>query len=128
MKLFRYMSENEYQKYLKGETLINTKKHEGKNNTSVGFCFMEGDLEKALESIHFLNGIVCQEVLCIFEIDEKHLTKSQAKYAPIIKDGDDIFDTLFKLYNGWHDFDIREEYCLTKYNNKIAKLVYCNKN
>lgn len=123
MKVFRYMSKIEYDKYMNGEDLINNKNHEGTNNTSIGFCFMEGDIKKAEESIEFLMGIVNEEVLCVFEIDEKYLTKSQAKYASVIEKQGSMLEMLEKLYNGWNDFDIREEYCLTKYNNKIARLI-----
>ena len=58
MKLFRFMSKEEFNKYLKGEELINEIKHIG-NTNSKGFCFMNledyyAEIEKQQEEIEDL--------------------------------------------------------------------------
>lgn len=110
MKLFRYMSKNEFNKLINGETLKNDKKHTGFTD-SVGFCFMEGEEGTAEYCYDFLSGIVSNEVLVLFETD-KELKKGYGRYAD--------------PYGSFFDTIMKTEYSITEYNKDIIKpLKYC---
>lgn len=52
MKVFRFMSKLEFEKYKNDITLINNKKHDGKTN-SIGFCFLNIEEFTPEEAMHF---------------------------------------------------------------------------
>lgn len=110
MKLFRFMSKEEFNKYLKGEELINEIKHIG-NTNSKGFCFMNCEDYEPEYAYQFLSGIVSTGVCAVFETNEI-LTKSYARYA--------------EPYGRFLDSFISDEYCIEKYSNNDFKLIkYC---
>lgn len=104
MKIFRFMSKEEFDKLLAGEILVNNKKHDA-NTNSIGFCFMEGDPEYCYE---FLSGIVSDEVCVVFET-KKELNKSFGIYA----DPNGFF----------YDTITQDEYCTEEYNLEDFKMV-----
>lgn len=110
MILTRFCSQAEYDKYLSGETLTNTTDHYrgGKGgSTSVGFCFTTDESKTAWR---YLKGCVDFDVCVVLEIADALLTHSVGKYADYSKD-DGIGSCL------------KQEYCLTTYSNKTAKLL-----
>lgn len=110
MKLFRFMSKNEFDAYMNGDTLKNYAKHKGYTN-SKGFCFMNLEDYEPEYAYSFLSGIVSVGVCVVFETD-KILTKSYGRYA--VPEGN-IFDSF-----------ISNEYCIEEYNKNDFKLIkYC---
>lgn len=90
MKLYRYMSINEFLKLMSGEKLTNTNKFSMNRTDSEGFCFLgeettyqqgydheEGQIltYDALSCLHFLKGIVSDEVLVEFNPSESAIKK-----------------------------------------------------
>lgn len=110
MEIFRFMSKKEFNKYLKGEELINKKKHKGYTN-SEGFCFMDCEDYEPEDAYMFLSGIVSTGVCVVFET-KKELTNSYGIYA-------DPYGALFDSFTS-------DEYCIEKYSKKDFKLIkYC---
>lgn len=119
MYLYRFMSIDEFNKFMKGETLINNKEHTGFTN-SVGFCFGKCDGDN-LEDIkydpkfdwQYLEGAIEDpDICCIFEVDEKFVNKGWGRYAD--------------PYGSFWDSIRVDEYSTTMYNNKNFKLIaYC---
>lgn len=110
MKLFRFMSKEEFNKYLKGEKLINETKHIGYTN-SKGFCFMNLEDYEPEYAYQFLSGIVSTGVCVVFETNEI-LTKSYGGYA--------------EPYGDFFDSFVSNEYCTEEYSNNDFKLIkYC---
>lgn len=69
MKLFRFMSKEEFRKLVNGEELENNKVHEGKTN-SIGFCFMKEDICNIPEyAYNYLSGIVSKDICVKFETE-----------------------------------------------------------
>lgn len=116
MKVFRFMSQKEFNKYLDGEKLVNTSDHRGKFSGSKGFCFfeyMDWD-DDGVDGIspeyayEFLSGVATMDVVAVFETDVR-LNKSHGRYA---NPYGSFFDTI------WMD-----EYCTTEYDNKSFHLI-----
>lgn len=126
MKVFRFMSKEEFKKYKAGELLENNKKHESKTS-SVGFCFFDIKDFEPKNAMHFLSGIVSFDVCAVFEVDKKILNKTYGVYASPIKRTGDI-EELINLLKGLNDKFTATEYCTTKYNNKDFKLVKYTEN
>lgn len=112
MKVFRFMSQEEFNKLQKGEVLTNTSEHLESNTTSVGFCFMDCEDYSPESTYEFLAGVVSEDVVVQFEVDESLLTKSEGTYAaPLI---DDV---------SWFSTMNVDEYCCTSYSNKDFKIL-----
>ena len=107
MKVFRFMSKEEFEKFKKGEELVNNKVHTG-HTTSIGFCFINIEDFEPEYAYHFLSGIVSPDICAIFETDEQ-LNRSQGTYAT--------------PYGDWFDSFVATEYCPKKYSNKNFKLL-----
>ena len=118
MRVFRFMSMDEFKKYQIGNILSNDKNHRdyGQKTESVGFCFMDCDDYCPECAYEFLSGIVSDDVCAVFEVDESLLTKSSGTYAsPLIDDDVSWFSTM--------DVD---EYCCQSYDKNNFKLIaYC---
>lgn len=111
MKVFRFMSQEEFDKYNRGELLCNRKQHTGFTD-SIGFCFMNTKDFEAEDAYMFLSGIVSSEVCAIFETDKK-LTKSCGQYA-------DPYGSFWGTFTA-------TEYCTEEYSKQDFKLIeYCN--
>lgn len=122
MKVYRYMSLNEFYKLTNGLDLVNNADHSKKSRTvSEGFCFLPenvtfySDVINAEEIVspdvafEFMKGIVCDDILVEMEIDQALLTESFGVYAdPYSFDG---YTILIK------------EYTLKKYNWNIAEVI-----
>ena len=117
MKVFRFMSQEEFEKYLDGEKLVNTTDHRNKFSGSIGFCFFEYLDWTDNSSIHgispeyayeFLSGVATMDVVAVFETDVQ-LNKSHGRYADPYGS---FFDTI------WMD-----EYCTTEYDNESFHLI-----
>lgn len=132
MKVFRFMSYEEFKKYKEGQVLENNTKHIGKTN-SVGFCFLDADEIDIKQALHFLSGIASFDICAVFETNKK-LNKTYGEYAKPIKDYDK--QNLLKFY---YDLimlsqDIPEnrikinEYCTKKYSKADFKLIKYSKN
>lgn len=115
-KLYRYMSYDEFEKYLRGEEIIG-KKH--KVNREVepyqAICFLPPKTTRGYtpeRAISFLGGVVTQELLVEFEVvkEYKHLIhKDKGWYADPDSDA-------------WDDGFYVVEYSLPSYNNTILKV------
>lgn len=126
MKVFRFMSNEEFQKYKCGSKLKNAKVHKGKTN-SIGFCFLNLDEYKPEEAMHFLSGIVSYDICAVFETTKK-LNKTYGVYAKPLEFDEDIILDLINLFNGWSEKFTATEYCCTSYSNKDFKLLKYSKN
>lgn len=126
MRIFRFMSNEEFEKYKKGITLKNNKRHEG-NTNSIGFCFLDEEEFTPEKAMHFLSGIVTFDICAVFETKEK-LNKTYGVYAkPILKTGN-AFEDLYNLLSGWGDKFTANEYCVTEYNKETMKLLKYSEN
>ena len=121
MKVFRFMSKLEFEKYKNDITLINNKKHDGKTN-SIGFCFLNIEEFTPEEAMHFLSGIATFDVCAVFETEEK-LNKTYGIYAKQIKSTGNPFEDLLNLFSGFTDNFTANEYCITEYSKKTMKLL-----
>lgn len=125
MKVFRFMSKVEFEKYKNNFTLENNKRHEGKTN-SIGFCFLDTEEFTPEEAMHFLSGIVTFDVCAVFETEEK-LHKTYGIYAKPIKSTGNPFEDLLNIFNGFTYRFTANEYCVNKYNKKTMKLLKYSK-
>lgn len=115
MKLFRFMSFREFQKYNDGEVLVNTKNHHVENEkatNSVGFCFFNYAHYKPEEMLHSLTGIVDFSVCAIFETDRNNVRQTRGRYS-MASDRKNFNRISF----------IAKEYCTTKYSKENFKLL-----
>lgn len=115
MKLFRFMSLEEFQKYCNGETLINNTDHnkdENNKTASVGFCFFNyADFEPE-EILHSVTGIANISICAIFETKRENVRKSWGRYGRTINNYPFIRETF-----------IAKEYCTTTYSKDNFKLL-----
>lgn len=119
MKLFRFMSIAECDKFLKGETLVNTTDHSvmcGSASTAKGFCFGIGDKEQAKKALRRLRGIVSTDILMVFEPkDIGKFTSCKGRYIDYDKidaEGKTIYDySLESTPTKYFD-----EYCISSYS------------
>lgn len=115
MILHRFCSLAEYDKYMAGETLVNTKDHgacRGYAATSaVGFCFFVEHPEKRK---HQLSGIVDFDVCLTVEVDPSKVNLCHGRYP-------------LRINGRFVGAENVMEYCTTSYNNKDFKLVKADK-
>ena len=126
MKVFRFMSNDEFEKYRNNITLKNDKKHEQKTN-SIGFCFLNTEDYTPEEAMHFLSGIVSFDICAVFETEE-NLQKTYGVYAKPIKSTGNPMEDLIKLLCGLNDKFTTNEYCTTEYDKKTMKLMKYSEN
>ncbi len=132
MKVFRFMSYEEFEKYKSGQVLVNNTRHAGKTN-SIGFCFLDADEIDIKEALHFLSGIVSFDICAVFETNKK-LNKTYGEYAKPIKDYDkeNPLEFLINLLNCWEDIPENRmkinEYCTKKYSKADFKLIKYTEN
>ena len=121
MKVFRFMSKVEFEKYKCNFTLKNNKKHDGKTN-SIGFCFLDIEEFTPEEAMHFLSGVVTFDVCAVFETEEK-LNKTYGIYAKPLKSTGNPMENLLNIFSGFTDRFTANEYCTTEYNQETMKLL-----
>ncbi len=126
MKVFRFMSKVEFEKYKHNFTLRNDKKHDGKTN-SIGFCFLNLEEYTPEEAMHFLSGIVSFDICAVFETEEK-LNKTYGIYAKPIDPTGNIMADIINLLSGFNDHFKANEYCITSYNKEKFKLLKYSEN
>lgn len=129
MILHRFMSEREFNDYQDGETLRNTTDHRknGAHTTSVGFCFFT---EEPDEAIHWLSGIVTDDVCVTFDVPDDKVVKSSGIYCDHEKSDNSwgaLFEDVFAAIRGEEMPNAvmieRAEYCCTEYSDKDFRLV-----
>lgn len=143
MKVFRFMSTEEFEKYRSGKKMKNKTNHKKQNHrktTSIGFCFLSLDDFEPEYAYKFLSGIVTDDVCAVFEVDENKLKQSEARYNKPLSDEEDkaemeklnlkgdFLDFLLSSLEVMKDLTsngcmMAKEYCCTKYNNKDFKLI-----
>lgn len=109
------MSKEEFDKYIKGENLINSKDHnkiDNRKTNSIGFCFFNYAHYKPEEILHSVTNIVSIDVCCIFETERNNVRRTNGRYSKAIS-RDSLIRTSF----------IAHEYCTTKYSKETFKLI-----
>lgn len=113
MKLFRFMSLGEFQKYCNGEKLINKTDHNKDKNQaskSIGFCFFNYADYKPEEMLHSITGIANVSICVVFETKRENVIKSSGRYSRWINEYErEVF--------------IAKEYCTTEYSRETFKLL-----
>ena len=115
MKLFRFMSFEEFKKIDDGEELINNTDHSKDNNNktnSIGFCFFNYAQHKPEEMLHSVFGVATCNICCIFETDRKNVRRTYGRYSQAIDKNTLDRRTI-----------IAHEYCTTKYSKENFKLL-----
>lgn len=115
MKLFRFMSFEEFKKFYYGEELINNTDHSKDNNNktnSIGFCFFNYAQHKPEEMLHSVFGVATCNICCIFETDRENVRRSYGRYSQAIDKNTLDRRTI-----------IAHEYCTTKYSKENFKLL-----
>ena len=115
MKIFRFMSYKEFEKYMNGENLYNNTKHKAKTN-SIGFCFFDINDFSPEFVWRFLKGAIFPDICVVFEVDETLLRKGYGIYS-------DPNKTLYELMNFIPKMIRVSEYCTENYNKEVFKLV-----
>lgn len=111
IRLTRFCSQQEYNKFMAGEELVNDKDHfqGGKGgSTSAGFCFTPDEPKTAWR---YLKGIVTADICMVLDIEATMINESAGVYADYSK-GADFTKRCWK-----------KEYCTKQYSNKTARLV-----
>lgn len=115
MKVFRFMSYEEFEKYINGKNLYNNTKHKAKTN-SIGFCFFDINDFSPEFAWKFLKGAIFPDICVVFEVDETLLKKGYGIYS-------DPNKTLYELMNFIPKMIRVSEYCTENYNKEVFKLV-----
>lgn len=115
MKVFRFMSNEEFEKYMNGENLYNNTKHKSKTN-SIGFCFLDLNDFSPEFAWRFLKGAILPDICAVFEVDKSLLRKKYGIYS-------DPNKTLYELINFIPKMIKISEYCTGKYNKKTFRLI-----
>lgn len=125
MKLYRYMSAQEFNDLCIGMDMVNENPHECCATNSIGFCFLGehtkehyGDrVFSPTDCYDFLSGIVSPDVLVEFDAPDDAVSESYGTYA----DPDDYDCDLFNIAR----IGITE-YCTTHYSRDTFRpLRYC---
>ena len=122
MKIFRFMSLGEFQKYCNGETLTNNTNHKekGQASNSIGFCFFNIADYKPEKILHSVTAIVNISICVIFETERKNVIRSKGRYSRMVESDNTDDKTL--LVETRESF-MAKEYCTTQYSNKTFKLL-----
>lgn len=107
MKVMRSMSKNELKKFLDGEVIVGRNQRGNNSTVEQGVCFFPYDNEDCRIQVETWYW----EIVAIFEIDEKLLTKGTGKYP----DWNYLFD--------FTKHKILPEYFIKEYSNKCAKFL-----
>ncbi len=112
MKLFRFMSSSEFNKYINGDKLINNNDHKFYKTASTGFCFFNYAEYNPEEMLHSVTGIVSMDICCIFEVSRNFVKKSYGRYSKA------KYKDSFK-----REIVVAKEYCTTEYSKENFKLL-----
>lgn len=119
MKLIRFMSVVELDKFRAGELLDNRKDHhalEAHKTDAVGFCFLDYDEYDEQKAYHFLSGIVSPEICAVFQVDdvvvEKYMKNGEGTFAAPMASFTDFFSSMQVT-----------EYSTQRYSNQNMELL-----
>lgn len=116
MKVYRFMSQVELDRYQEGGTLENRtdwKRQGHRRSTSVGFCFFGDDVP--IESrLHYVSGIVTFEAVAEFEADNGKLVQSVGFYRDLAKDDGVSWPLPVMAVT---------EYCARRYSRETFRLI-----
>lgn len=119
IKLVRFMSDEEFERYLHGanmENHTNWKRDRAKRTGSVGYCFFPCD-EEPERMLACLTGIATLEKVVIMETDTKNVRKTYGRYRDASKDQLTLYELLTNPEKQV-PVRIRPEYCAERYNSK----------
>lgn len=132
MRIYRFMSELETFKLLKGERLVNETNHaaSGRKSTAIGFSFGIGSLKQVKRDYRRLNGIVTSEYLLVAQTGKRpniNLSKCKGLYVDYAK-----FDKLSKEEQmqvpiGEEPKRYFEELCCTEYDIMLFRSIWVYK-
>ena len=130
MKLVRFMSENELQKYMRGERLENRTdwRKAGWDSGSRGFCFF-GDEVEPEERLSYAAGIVDISAVAEFEplpFVRLEMTESVGTYRDPGKDAPSLEELLLLPFENIPKMRVRE-YSLQSYSNQVLRLIRAGK-
>ena len=119
MRVCRFMSEEEYQKYRTGQVLRNTtdQRYEWHGSSAKGFCFFEVGKahDTPEERMRYLKGIASMD-RCVIMDTTAYMHKSSAKYRnPWMAYGRCLLDNVPTM--------TRSEYSTTEYSRENFRLV-----
>lgn len=117
MKVMRFMSHAEFNKYLTGEVLQNYNDHRARTD-AIGFCFLDADEYEANDAYHFMSGVVSPDVCAIFEVEDAPFKTGTGQYADPSARLTSIMDALTNTQT----IDVKE-YSITEYSREQFKLV-----
>lgn len=129
MRIFRFMSNKEFEQFKNGKVMRNKTEHSikhGSKTNSKGFCFFNYDEYSPEKIMHSLSGVVTFDVCAVFETDVE-LNKTYGIYAKPIKSDGDMLKMLTRLLIGYHDSFKANEYCITQYDRRNFKLIKYSK-
>lgn len=116
MRVYRFMSQEELDRYLAGETLENRTEWKRKmhnRSSSVGFCFFGDDVP--IESrLHYVSGVVSFAVIAEFEADSRKLKQSVGWYRDLSKDDGISWPVPTRAV---------KEYCTRRYSRESFSLI-----
>lgn len=124
MRVCRFMSAGEFERFLRGERLTNQHdwKSEGRKTGSKGFCFFpagEND-PKPEDRIAYLTGVVSMDVCAVFETSITGLRISEGRYS----DPDAPLPSLLAIIGGdLGGMQWVQELSRKSYSNKDFRLV-----
>lgn len=128
MRVFRFMSNSEFEMYKTGKVLINNNNHREMcfKSDSIGFCFFDESEIDIKQAIHFLSGIVSFDICAVFETDKDNLKQGYGIYKKQCKaTGNLARDLVIALMN--EDTIKRTEYCTKTYSKENFKLIKFSK-
>ena len=116
MRIYRFMSQEELDRYLAGETLENRTEWEREmhnRSSSVGFCFF-GDDDPIESRLRYLSGVVDFTVIAEFEADNRKLEQSVGWYRDLSKDDGISWPVPTRAV---------KEYCTKRYSRESFRLI-----
>lgn len=122
MKYVRFMSQQELERYLSGETLHNKTiwREKQRNSNVIGFCFFDDSCTPE-ERLAYVTGVVDISKVAIFErISPDPMRKSTGIYRDPEKD--DIENWLDILLGEVKTMDV-PEYSIEEYDQKTMRLI-----
>lgn len=120
--LMRCMSQEEFDKYKRGEVLRNLSTHQDANTDAIGFCFfpVSSECEPVHKRLRYLSGIVSLDVVVVFATEPGIFLHRATGYYRNPKYDISALRTLEIT----SDVQIkRTEFCTTVYDKQMLRLV-----
>lgn len=132
MKVFRFMSKEEFIKLMHGDTLTNNTDYakKGHKTGTVGFGFLSKEEYKPEYAWHFLRGIAQYDYLVEFEVPSAYNFKrskgTYAKPVEVNENGEATNADIFTLMSHFRQTMEVNELSTTQYSTKEFKILrYC---